>query len=73
MDLFGFCTVLKNHFKKGFSFFSLVFGVSVLVGFGQVFAFRLVRKLKEKVPGRVPQRLGYVALQGTLEKGEKNA
>ena len=28
-----------------------------------------VRKRYQNVPGRVPQRLGYVALQGTPEKG----
>ena len=50
-DTLGFTTMDFIQLSKRIFFFcSLGLGGSVLVGFGQVFAFRLVRKHKEKVP-----------------------
>ena len=58
-------------FQKGFSFFSWGFWGSVLVVLVRFLPSDWsgnVRKRYQNVPGRVPQRLGYVALQGTPEK-----
>ena len=63
-------------FKKDFPFLSVLFLGSVLavvVGLLPSDRSGNVRKRCQNVPGRVPRRLGYVALQGTSEKGKKDA